>query len=64
MEGVRCVIEARGAEGGIPSLSNRKGQRDYDKVKYKERNLAEQFWGNLTQSRWVATRHEGLAKLP
>jgi transposase len=52
------AIQAMGAEAVIPSLSNRKEQRDYDKDRYKDRNLAERFWQKIKQFRRVATRYE------
>jgi transposase len=51
-------IEARGAEAVIPSLSNRKEPRVYDRERYKDRNLVERFWHKLKQYRRVATRYE------
>lgn len=56
------VIEARGAEAVIPSLSNRKEQRPIDKERYKDRNLAERFWSKVKQFRRVATRYEKTAR--
>ena len=56
------AIRARGGEAVIPSLSNRKGQRDYDKERYKDRNLAERFWSKIKQCRRVATRYEKTAR--
>jgi len=55
-------IRARGAEAVIPSLSSRKEQRDYDRERYKDRNLAERFWGKIKQFRRVATRYEKTAR--
>jgi len=55
-------IQARGAEAVIPSLSNRKEQRNYDKERYKDRNLAERFWSKAKQFRRVATRYEKTAR--
>jgi transposase len=55
-------IEARGAEAVIPSLSNRKRQREYDRERYKDRNLVERFWHKLKQYRRVATRYEKTAQ--
>ena len=55
-------IEARGAEAVIPSLSNRKRQREYDRERYKDRNLVECFWHKLKQYRRVATRYEKTAQ--
>lgn len=52
------AVEGRGAEAVIPSLSNRKEQRAYDKERYKDRNLAERFWHKVKQFRRVATRYE------
>ena len=56
------AIRARGAVAVIPSLSNRRGQRDYDRERYKDRNLAERFWGQLKQYRRVATRYDKTAR--
>jgi transposase len=59
---VVAAIEALGAEAVIPSLSNRKQQRAYDKERYKDRNLAERFWSKVKQFRRVATRYEKTAR--
>jgi transposase len=56
------AIRARGAEAVIRSLSNRKEQRAYDRERYKDRNLAERFWGKIKQCRRVATRYEKTAR--
>jgi transposase len=56
------AIEARGAEAVIPSLSSRKEQREYDRERYKDRNLVERFWHKLKQYRRVATRYEKTAQ--
>ena len=56
------TIEARGAEAVIPSLSSRKDQREYDRERYKDRNLVERFWHKLKQYRRVATRYEKKAR--
>ena len=56
------AIEAKGAEAVIPSLKNRAEQRDYDRDRYKDRNLAERFWLKAKQYRWVATRYEKTAR--
>jgi transposase len=57
-----ATVQSRGAQAVIPSLSNRKEQRDYDKILYKERNLAERFWSKIKQFRRVATRYEKTAR--
>jgi transposase len=56
------AIRARGAEAVIPSLSNRKEQRSYDRERYKDRNLAERFWSKIKHCRRVATRYEKTAR--
>jgi transposase len=56
------AIRSRGAEPVIPSLSNRKEPRAYDRERYKDRNLAERFWGKVKQCRRVATRYEKTAR--
>jgi transposase len=56
------VIEARGAEAVIPSLSSRTEQRAEDRERYKDRNLIERFWHKLKQYRRVATRYEKTAR--
>jgi transposase len=56
------AVEARGAEAVIPSLKNRAQQRDYDRDRYRDRNLAERFWFKVKQYRRVATRYEKTAR--
>jgi transposase len=56
------AVEARGAEAVIPSLKNRAQQRDYDRDRYRDRNLAERFWFKAKQYRRVATRYEKTAR--
>jgi transposase len=56
------AVRGRSAAAVIPSLSNRKEQRSYDRERYKDRNRAERFWGKLKQYRRVATRYEKTAR--
>jgi transposase len=56
------AIESRGAEAVIPSLKNRAQPRDYDRDRYRDRNLAERFWFKVKQYRRVATRYEKTAR--
>jgi transposase len=56
------AIESRGAEAVIPSLKNRAKPREYDRDRYKDRNLAERFWSKAKQYRRVATRYEKTAR--
>jgi transposase len=59
---VVAAVEARGAEAVIPSVRTRKEQRVIDRERYKDRNLAERFWGKIKQFRRVATRYEKTAR--
>ncbi len=52
------AIEAGGAKAVIPSRSNRKEPRDYDKHAYKDRNLVERFLNKVKNCRRIATRYE------
>jgi transposase len=56
------AIEAKGGEAVIPTQKNRKVQRDIDRERYKDRNLAERFWARVKQYRRVATRYEKTAR--
>jgi transposase len=55
------AIRAQGAEAVIPTRSNRRVQRDYDRERYRDRNLAERFWNKVKHYRRVATRYEKTA---
>jgi putative transposase len=57
---LRGAIHDGGADAVIPSRSNRKAPRDYDKALYRERNLVERFFNKLKQFRRVATRYDKL----
>ena len=61
-KGFVSQIEQRGGEACIPSLSNRKEQREYDPHLYKERNRVERFINRLKQYRRVATRYDKTAR--
>ena len=56
------AIEAKGGEAVIPTLSTRKEQREIDRERYKDRNLAERFWHKAKQFRRVATRYDKTAR--
>jgi transposase len=51
-------IELAGAQAVIPPKRNRKVQRDYDEVLYKQRNRIERTFSKLKQFRRFATRYE------
>lgn len=55
---LRNAIRDKGAEVVIPPRSNRKSPHTYDKVLYRERNLAERFFNKLKHFRRVATRYD------
>ena len=46
----------------IPSKTNRKVQRQYDKELYKARHLIENFFCKLKQFRAIATRYDKTAR--
>ncbi len=58
-EWVRNMIWEQGAIECIPSRTNRKTPKPYDKELYKQRNIVERFFGRLKKSfRSIATRYE------
>ena len=59
---IRELIWEQGAQAVIPSKSNRKTPKTFDKTAYKQRNHIERFFGKLKKSfRRVATRYEKTA---
>jgi len=59
---IRNLIWEQGAEAIIPSKSNRKAPKSFDKTVYKERNNVERFFGRIKKSfRRIATRYEKTA---
>ena len=57
-----AVIRCHGARAVIPPRNNRRTPRNYDKRKYKLRNLAERFINRLKHYRRVATRYDKSAR--
>ena len=56
---IRDMIWEQGAIDVIPSKSNRKIPKEFDKVMYRQRNKIERFFGRLKASfRRIATRYE------
>jgi transposase len=56
---IRELIWEQGAEAVIPSKSNRKLPKTFDKALYKNRNLIERFFGRIKRSfRRIATRYD------
>ena len=51
-------IEASGAQPVIPPAANRKVQRPYDKILYKQRNRIERCFSKRKHFRRLATRFE------
>ena len=56
----RAQIKGLNAKAVIPPLKCRKAPLKYDRVLYKQRNLAERYWSQVKQCRRVATRYEKL----
>jgi transposase len=56
------LIEGQGAEAVIPSRKNRTQPREYDRERYKDRNLVERFWNKIKHYRRIATRYEKTAR--
>ena len=54
----RAAIRASGAEPCIPPRKNRTEPIEYDRHLYKERSVAERFFGRVKQYRRVATRYD------
>lgn len=60
-ERVIARLEAERIEPVIPSRSNRKQPRDYDKALYMARHLIKNFFEKLKQFRAIATRYDKTA---
>jgi transposase len=58
---IREFLEKRGIEDVIPTRSNEERRDDFDKEKYRQRNIIERCVGWLKESRRIATRYEKLA---
>ena len=58
---LRTLLEAKQVEVVIPSRRYRKQQRDYDRLRYKERNNVERFINKIKWYRRIFTRYEKLA---
>ena len=54
----RAAVRAAGAEPCIPPRKNRTQAVAYDRHLYRERNVAERFFGRVKQYRRVATRYD------
>ena len=47
---IRNMIWERGAQAVIPSKSNRKIPKEFDRETYRKRNLVERFFGRIKRS--------------
>lgn len=59
---VRAHVKSLKAKAVIPPLRCRKMPVKYDRVLYKQRNLAERYWSAVKQCRRVATRYDKTAR--
>ncbi len=58
---IRQWLQAHKIKGVIPSRSNQKRQKNFDRESYRKRNIVERCIGWLKECRRVATRFEKLA---
>jgi transposase len=56
-------LQKAGKTAVMPSKSNRKNQRSYDKDLYKARHRIENFFAKLKQHRAIATRYDKCAQI-
>ena len=61
-ERVRDMLAQKQCEAVIPSKSNRKNPKPYDKELYKARHLIENLFARLKQYRAIATRYDKTAR--
>ena len=59
---LRELLAAQHVEVVIPSRRYRRQPRDYDRIRYRERNIVERFINKLKWCRRIATRYEKLAR--
>ena len=59
---LRAPLAAQQAEVVIPSRRNRRQPRDYDRIRYRERNIVERFINKLKWCRRIFTRYDKLAR--
>jgi len=59
---LRELLAARQVEVVIPSRRYRRQPRDYDRMRYRERNIVERFINKLKWCRGIFTRNEKLAR--
>ncbi len=59
---LRELLAAQQVEVVIPFRRNRKQPRDYDRIRYRERNIVERFINRIKWYRRIFTRYEKLAR--
>ncbi|MXY94972.1 MAG: transposase [Caldilineaceae bacterium SB0670_bin_27] len=59
---LRVLLAAQQLEVIIPSRSYRKQPRDYDRIRFRERNIVDRFINKLKWCRRISTRYEKLAR--
>ena len=58
----RELLAAQQVEVVIPYRCNRKQPRDYDRIRYRERNIVERFINKIKWYRRIFTRYDKLAR--
>ncbi|WP_187393055.1 transposase [Maritimibacter fusiformis] len=56
------LVAAHGGRGHIPTQWDRKVQRSVDPAIFRQRNLVERFFNELTHFRMIVTRYEKSAR--
>ena len=59
---LRDLLAAQQIEVVIPSCRYRKQPRDYDRIRYRERNIVERFINKIKWYRRIFTRYDKLAR--
>jgi len=59
---LRELLAAQQVEVIIPYRSCRRQPRDYDRIRYRERNIVERFINRIKLCRRISTRNEILAR--
>lgn len=61
-DGIRQQVRQAGGKACIPPNPTRNVKKRYDRVRYRNRNVIERFFGRIKRFRRVATRYEKKAE--